>query len=75
MQNGIITRSFSNRHNNDYYNEEWEGAEEECINCPYNLYEKKLEHEAEVAKHHTEIEELFKKYSKSDWTEGHMEPN
>ena len=42
---------------------------EECINCPYGLYENRLDHEKELERHQDSLFELLKDYSSEDLVE------
>ena len=68
IQNGIITKRYKNnpRGDNEY---KPDASDEECINCPYNLYEKKLENRAETEKSLDEFIKMMNKYAPSDWAE------
>ena len=67
LQDGTITRKFRNDLKN-VDEDELEKADEECINCPYNLYEKKIGHRAETKQYHDELFKMLKKYVPSDWS-------
>lgn len=68
LQSNVITKKFKNNRRGDDVFEKTE-SDEGCIQCPYNLYEKRLEYRIEAEKCHDEFLELLKEYAPSDWGE------
>lgn len=66
IQAGKIIRKYKNTPRGDD-GVEYHESDAECINCPYNLYEKKMEYKAEATKQHDEFMEMLNKYASSDW--------